>query len=383
MGNERRLGEATNPDEMDLEAVVGRIGGWRGREVRYAMLVGGLMNKNWRARIDGDPRAYLLPDVVCDFTQVELSQVGDNRVLLKGARGLPPTSTYKVSTTYRDGYRNQALLVIGGAEAQAKARRTGETIIARTRKMFQQRNLGDYSETRIEVVGAEDMFGASGRAEDAREVCLKIAVKHPDKRTLQVFAREFAPAGTSMAPGTTGFSSGRPDPVPVVRMFSFLLEKSAVPVTVQIDGREFVVPVASEGGFAGSASERVQAVPAQPPQGATAAVPLIRLCYGRSGDKGDTANVGLIARKAEYLPLLRAQVTPEAVKKHFAHVCRGDVRRFDLPGLNGMNFLLIEALGGGGMASLHTDNLAKAYAQVLLTMEIAVPQDLAAELQAA
>lgn len=60
MGSERRLGEATNPDEMDLEAVVGRISGWRGREVRYAMLVGGLMNKNWRVRIDGDPRAYFV-----------------------------------------------------------------------------------------------------------------------------------------------------------------------------------------------------------------------------------------------------------------------------------------------------------------------------------
>ena len=111
-------------------------------------------------------------------------------------------------------------------------------------------------------------------------------------------------------------------------------------------------------------------------------MPLIRLCYGRSGDKGDNANVGLIARRPEYLPVLRDQVTPERVRAHFAHNCRGSVERYDLPGLGAMNFLLHETLGGGGMASLHTDNLAKAYCQVLMSMEIDVPAAWAAELAA-
>ena len=321
----------------------------------------------------GDPGAYHVPDVACDFTAVEMTEVGENRVRVAGARGQAPTVNYKVSTTFRDGYRNQALLVIGGIDAAAKARRTGETVLARTRKMFQARNLADYTETRIEIVGAEDMYGASARADGGREVVLKIAARHPQREALEILAREFAPAGTSMAPGTMGFGGGRPAPVPLVRMFSFLLDKAAVPVSVVLDDREIPVEVASGGGFVESASAHVTPVPAAPVQGETRSVPLIRLCYGRPGDKGDTANVGLIAREARFLPLLRAQVTPEAVKAHFAHVCKGEVRRFDLPGLNAMNFLLSETLGGGGMASLHSDNLAKAFAQVALSMTVEVP----------
>ena len=329
----------------------------------------------------GDPGAYFCPDVTCDFTQVEMTEGGDNLVRVTGARGLPPTSTYKVSTTFQDGYRNQALLVIGGIDAAAKARRTAETVLARTRKMFAARNLGDYSETRIETVGAEDMFGANATA-DPREVVMKLAVRHESKDALNIFAREFAPAGTSMSPGTMGFGGGRPSPGPVVRMFSFLAEKSQVPATVVVGDQTFPSDVASQGGFTASASLSTQAVAAEPVLGEAVSVPLIRLCYGRSGDKGNTANVGLIARRADYLPVLRAQVTCERVQAHFAHVCKGEVERFDLPGIGGMNFVLHEALGGGGMASLNTDNLAKAYAQVLMSMEIDVPAGWAAELAA-
>lgn len=329
----------------------------------------------------GDPGAYFCPDVTCDFTRVEMNEVGENLVRVTGARGLSPTSTYKISTTFQDGYRNQALLVIGGIEAAAKARRTAETVLARTRKMFAARNLGDYSETRIETVGAEDMFGANGLP-DTREVVMKLAVRHDSKDALNIFAREFAAAGTSMSPGTMGFGGGRPNPGPVVRMFSFLAEKTQVPVTVVVGDGEFASDVPTAGGFTASASNSVQAVAAEPVVGETVSVPLIRLCYGRSGDKGNRANVGLIARRSDYLPVLRAQVTAERVRAHFAHVCKGEVERFDLPGIGGMNFVLHEALGGGGMASLNTDNLAKAYAQVLLSMEVEVPAGWAAELAA-
>ena len=102
-------------------------------------------------------------------------------------------------------------------------------------------------------------------------------------------------------------------------------------------------------------------------------VPLIALAHGRSGDKGNTANIGLIARSAEDLALLSAWLTPERVAAHFAHRAPSRVERFDMPGLNAINFVLHDVLGGGGMASLHTDNLAKAYAQVLLAMEVPVP----------
>ena len=329
-----------------------------------------------------DPGAYLVPDVACDFTAVRMREVGENRVEVSGARGRPPTSTYKVSATYQDGLRNIATLVIAGIDADRKARRTGQTVLARTRRMFQQRNLADYSETRIEVLGAEDMYGPNGRLRGPREVVLRIAVKHQEKQALEIFAREFAPAGTSMAPGTTGLG-GRPSPTPVVRLFSFLVEKADVPVEIDIDGARLPVALRTAGGFPGSASAEARPVAAAAPEGATVNLPLVRLAYGRSGDKGDIANIGIIARKAEYLPLLRWWLTPERVKAYFAHLCRGPVERFDLPGLGAMNFLLHQALGGGGMASLHSDNLAKAYAQMLLDLEVPVPRLLADGLLAA
>jgi hypothetical protein len=104
-------------------------------------------------------------------------------------------------------------------------------------------------------------------------------------------------------------------------------------------------------------------------------VPLVRLAWGRSGDKGDTANIGIIARRREFLPLLRAQLTPEAVKQYLSHLVQGRVERYEVPGIHALNFLLHEALGGGGMASLRVDPLAKGYAQMLLDFPVAVPEE--------
>ncbi len=106
-------------------------------------------------------------------------------------------------------------------------------------------------------------------------------------------------------------------------------------------------------------------------------VQLIKIAHARSGDKGDASNVGLIARKAEYYPILREKVTPEAVKKHFAGICRGKVDRYELPNLCALNFLLREALGGGGTVSLRNDAQGKTMSTALLRMEIEVPDDLA------
>ena len=320
-----------------------------------------------------DPGAYLVPDVACDFTAVEMREVAPDRVRVAGARGRPPTSTYKVSATWRDGFRTNCFLMIGGLEAAAKARRTGETILARTQAMLCERNLGDYTETRIEVLGAEDMYGPNSLAQDVREVVLKIAARHPEKAAIELLAREFAPAGTSMAPGTSGIGGGRPDATPVVRLFSFLVEKAAVVVTVDVDGTVEGVPVRTAGGFPGSASADLPPGEARPPEGPTVSVPLVRLAWGRSGDKGDTANIGIIARRPEYLPLLRHWLTPERVKAWFAHACHGTVTRYEVPGIGGLNFLLTGTLGGGGMVSLRTDNLAKAFAQNLLSMPVDVP----------
>lgn len=102
-------------------------------------------------------------------------------------------------------------------------------------------------------------------------------------------------------------------------------------------------------------------------------VQLLKLAHARSGDKGDTANVGLIALRAEYYPLLVREVTKERVRRHFEGICLGEVERFELPNLHALNFLLHESLGGGGTLSLMTDAQGKTFSYALLRMKIDVP----------
>src|SRR3954469_8889307 len=109
-------------------------------------------------------------------------------------------------------------------------------------------------------------------------------------------------------------------------------------------------------------------------------VQLVKLAHARSGDKGDTANVGLIALKDEYYPLLVREVTAEAVKRHFGEMVKGDVERFELPNLHALNFLLHGSLGGGGTLSLMTDAQGKTFSTALLRMNIDIPDDEAAGL---
>jgi hypothetical protein len=323
----------------------------------------------------GDPRAYHVPDVACDFTDVRYEQVGPDRVRVTGARGRAPTATYKVSCTFMDGFRNMAFLTIAGEQAAAKARRTGEALFKRMERMLGEQGLPPFSEKRIEVIGAEDMYGAHARP-TSREVVLKMAIKTPSKATAELFAREFAAAGTSMSPGTTGLVGGRPTPTPVIRLFSFLIPKAEVPITLQVGAEAVPVAVPVDGGFEEAGLGPARRYAQTPAIEGFSSVPLIRLAHGRSGDKGDKANIGLIARKPEYLPLLNQWLTPERVAAHFKHNSPSRVERFDLPGTNSMNFLLHDVLGGGGMASLRTDNLAKCYCQVLLAMEVPVPDDI-------
>lgn len=110
-------------------------------------------------------------------------------------------------------------------------------------------------------------------------------------------------------------------------------------------------------------------------------IQLTRLAHARSGDKGDTANVGLIALRDEYYPWLLREVTAERVKQHFAGICKGEVERFELPNLRALNFLLHESLGGGGTLSLMTDAQGKTFSTALLRMYIEIPDDEAREIE--
>jgi len=318
----------------------------------------------------GDPARYVLPDVICDFTAVTLSADGPQRVLVQGARGHAPTPTYKVSATYADGFRSAAQLTVVGHDAGRKARRSAEAILARTRARFAHADLGDYAATHIDILGTEDGFG---------QAVMWLAVAHPQRAALEIFAREIAPAGTSWAPGTTGFG-GRPSVTPAIKQFSFLLDKARITPVVHLPNGEQTRPEIPPG--AAATAEPVSHLGVRPhgvtravPRDGWRMVPLIELAWARSGDKGDTSNIGVIARHPDDLPLLREQLTPQAVAAHLADKVRGPVTRYELPGIHAFNFVCEQALGGGGMASLRHDPLGKGMAQWLLAMPVAVPPD--------
>lgn len=319
-----------------------------------------------------DPRRYLLPDVTCDFSQVQLAQDGADRVRVSGARGAPAPASYKVSATFGDGWRLLGTLMIGGHAAAAKARRVGEAILQRCTRLLADKGLGGFTETSLEVLGAEATYGPHARTGHTREVVLKLAAKHPQREALELLAREIAPSATSMAQGITGFAAGRPSPSPVVRLFSFLIDRSRVAQRVALDGQ----PLAFEPRvFAATPDRQVEESgpnESLAPTGPITRVPLLRVAHGRSGDKGDSANIGIIARSPAAYAELRRVLSAEVVQRHFAHVAQGPVRRYELPGFGALNFVLDRALGGGGVASLRYDPQGKAFAQMLLDLEVDV-----------
>ncbi len=326
-----------------------------------------------------DPAAYRLPDVVCDFTQVRLGDDGAERVRVTGARGSAPDGRYKVSATHVDGYRSSALLTIVGFDAVPKARRTGEAILARTRAMFERLGWPDYRASLVEVLGSESSYGphANGALQASREAVLRVSVRHAKREALELFAREIAPAGTSWAPGTTG-ASGRPAVSPSIRQVALFLDKARFAPVVVFRGERLPVPIpeakAKAKAQAKAKAESVQpSLPADTPCVVDLVeVPLLRLAWARSGDKGDTSNVGVVARHAGLVPVLREQLGAERVAAYLAHLVDGPVVRYELPGIGAFNFVCERALGGGGMASLRNDPLGKGMAQILLSIPLRV-----------
>lgn len=323
----------------------------------------------------GDPQAYVLPDVICDFSTVEIRQEKDDRVRVYGARGMGVPDCLKVCATYRDGFRGGHLFGYYGIDADRKARAFADAVLERTRAGLRLAKLADLTEASVEILGAESQFGTAASMKSSREVNAKIAVRHEDARGVEIMIRSAFGLGLSAPPGLSGFAGARPKPSPVMTLFSFLLDKGEVSVAVEWGQGKNTCKPPSVG------SERRS--PPRPPElseppdaGSGERVPLVRLAYGRSGDKGDMANIGIIARRPEYLPYLWAALDEDFVAGVFSHFLKGRVERYLLPGADAMNIVLLEVLGGGGIASLRNDPQGKGYAQLLLAQEIRVPKHL-------
>jgi hypothetical protein len=331
-----------------------------------------------------DPQAYMVPDVACDFASARVEQVGEDRVLVAGVKGAPPTSTYKVTATYEDGWRCTVNFLVLGLDASAKGRRIGEAMLNRTRDILRNWNLPDWTDTLVEVLGGEATYGAHAIDYPTREVVCRMVVRHPEKRAVDMFGLEARSIATTMAQGSTNL--GQSLSAPVLSLYSFLLEKSRVSVSVTVDGEKRTVPIDTQGGFDPAKLARLSGPPAPDAASLTETVPLLGLAWCRSGDKGDMFNLAVIARKAEYLSYLRAALTEEAVGEWFSHLfadpAARKIVRYDAPGFNALNFNLFGVLQGGQTSGMRADPNAKGMAQQLATYPVRVTRQAAAEARA-
>ena len=316
----------------------------------------------------GDPAAYSLPDVICDFTEVTLTQIAKDRVEVVGANGRPPSGLLKVSTTYMDGYRAGQVLNFNGRNARDKGRAYVDAVLKRTRARLAAMGAPDFDQVNVET------FGGSPAGTDLEEVSVTAAVRHQDSRAVGLFLKELIGNALATPPGLHFFTgAGRPKPSPVVTLFSSLIEASVPDVRVSCDGQV----VAYEPNLVSAASSTPEPrTPAKPETVETTEVRLEHIAVARSGDKGDKANIGVLARMPDVMPWIWMALTPDRIAEIFENELKGPIERFYLPGSASMNILMDQTLGGGGIASLRNDSQGKAFAQRLLATPVAIPTNL-------
>jgi hypothetical protein len=325
----------------------------------------------------GDPAQYLMPDVCCDWRHVQVERTSRDTVKVSGARGLPAPTHYKANATWQDGYQLQLMMAIRGIDAPLKAERTAHALLERSRLLMAQQGFGNYSDTCVELLGGESHYGPHAQAHTAREVVLRIAVRHAQAKALAVLQRECASSGTSMGPGTRSSFSGRADIQPVIKLCSFRVPKGQVQLQMQLgddvqDASDLEPPpIGSTFALASTAPTPLKTT--TPSDDPLQDCRLIDLAWARSGDKGDDENIGVIARHAQAWDWLRTQLQADQVLSYFIHLVHGPVLRYEVPGLQALNFVLHRALAGGGVCSLRSDPLGKSFAQMLLDMPLRVP----------
>lgn len=320
----------------------------------------------------GNPQAYLLPDVACDFSEVEITEIAKDRVQVSGAKGRSPSGRLKVCATWLDGHRAGHVFHYAGTNARAKATAFVEAGLARARGKLRAMNAPDFDDVCIETFG-----GRSGEG-TFEEITVKAAVKHADPRAVGLFLKEVIGGALATPPGLHFFTGGgRPKPSPVLRLFSFFINAQDVDVRVEVNG----VAIEVSRPETGSAETPTPQLP-DPPGEADLFAPLETLAWARSGDKGDSANIGIIARRPDLLPYIWAALD-EGTIRDVLPTAKGAIARYYLPGTASMNILCQEALGGGGIASLLNDSQGKAFAQRILAIPVAVPAHILTALEGA
>lgn len=327
----------------------------------------------------GDPAYYISPDVIADFLSIQLEDAGENRVKVFGVKGSPSTHFLKVSMAYNDGYKASSSIILSGPNAIDKAR---------TYKNLFWKRLGiEFEKQNTEYVGYDSCHKNLAPDVEPNEVLLQFSVFDYNRDKVVEFSKSIAPLILSGPPGVA-VTGGRPKIHHVMTYWPSLIRKELVTARVLVLDTagevKDTIEVPSVTGFEEemNVQRSNKQVSKADPTGTiivigdeeTERIKLRELCLARSGDKGDMANIGVIARNKTIYLFLRQYLTADIVKSMFAEACEGRVIRYELDNLMALNFLLEKSLDGGGTKSLQIDAQGKTYAQALLNQKISVPK---------
>lgn len=323
----------------------------------------------------GDPSNYISPDGVARFDTVRLKADGKDRVRVQGIKGRPEPDCLKVSMSYEDGWKASGAVLVSGPDTYKKC-----DIIA---DILWKKLKHKYDATETSVIGSGTIWPAKLSKGEANEVMLRFGVRDRDLNKVKDFGKALSTLILSGPAGMAVTTGGRPKPSLVITYWPALMHRSRVNAKVLIlstngdeDFHEISFPIRMQS----VQLEEELSSPKRPKKpkvsGPTKSLRLEEICYGRSGDKGDTCNIGLLARSPEIYDWLVQNLTADKVRKFFTGITLGKVVRYELDNLHGLNFLLEETLGGGGTRSLKIDPQGKTLAQALLQMTVRVPSSL-------
>jgi hypothetical protein len=316
----------------------------------------------------GDPRAYISPDVIADFTSFSLEEEGENRVRISGVKGQMPTDSLKVSVNYDAGFKIFGMIVICGPDVLAKGQVFSEIFWNRV-------GTDGFIDYRTDYIGYSACWGESAVPNvEPNEIILRFSARAETKERLSKMSRELAGLVLAGPPGVTVLG-GRPSIAPAYGYWPALIERKKVKARLMLGVKETIV--SCDNGPCGTPKRREEKpfLPASDKK-QQIKVPLSRIAYARSGDKGDLANIGVAALRPEYYSEILREVTVDKIRLFFKSNVHGSIARYRLDNLHAVNFVLQQALNGGGTVSLMLDNQGKTLAQALLTMEIEVDSEL-------
>lgn len=295
-----------------------------------------------------DPCFYILPDVICDFSQVCIDDTKDE-IIVSNVKGVAPLKTFKTLKIFEEGYRLSAPFVLVGTNLKNRATKIIENILTKI-KSDKAIILDDY---RIEFI------------EDEQRLLTVLNISHSDKKILNQIAGEIPAAALSMYPGMISLLGGKAKATSLMKLESGSIDRKRIKIFLHEEDNKFEFSEKINQFTEKITSKEFKC--AQVNQG-DYVISLRELCYARSGDKGNHANIGLVSKNIKAYEYLKRNLNSEQIKNYFNH--NDKVSIYDLPGVYSLNIVLYNFLDGGGLSSLKLDSQGKGLGQEILSLQI-------------